>query len=102
MKTILDITLTAAVLVGGLGAIFGIAVGIMLIVKIWGTNRDAYREAAQIQGGLRNAVHGKIKTMPSKDGDFRVVRGLRWNAKAKKYEANGALSSEAFRSAFPR
>lgn len=102
MKTMFDVIATAVVLVGGLGAVFGIAIGIMLIIKIWATNRDALREAAQIQGGLKNALHGRVQKMPNKDGDYRIVRGLRWNAKNGRYESNSALSSEAYRSAFPR
>jgi hypothetical protein len=97
----INILFAAAAIVIAFLAIFGLAFCVATLVKVWKINKDEYDEASRLQGEFRNALTGKLKEFPNKHGDFRIVRGLAWNAKTKRYEPHGALSSEAFRSAFP-
>jgi hypothetical protein len=101
MSYLINILFATAAILAALLAIFGLAFCIAALIKVWKINKDEYDEASRLQGEFRNALTGRLKELPNRHGDFRIVRGLTWNAKTKRYEPHGALSSEAFRSAFP-
>lgn len=81
---------------------FAVMVGISLLVKIWRVNPDELAEVRRIQGGFKSVMSGKLRNPPSEFGDFRVLRGLKWNKKTGEYQSQSAVSSEGFRAAFPK
>lgn len=81
---------------------FAIMVGISLLVKIWSINPDEFGEVQRIQGGFKSVISGKLRNPPNEFGDFRVLRGLRWDKKTGEYHSQSAVSSEGFRAAFPK
>lgn len=83
-------------------AAFTILVGFAMLWKIWNINPDEFAEIGRIQGGLKNLLTGTLEHNPIEYGDFRIVRGLRWDRKNKRYIAQSAVSSEGFRAAFPK
>lgn len=72
------------------------------LVKIWKVNPDEFAEVRRAQGGFLRAWSGKMKSPSDSFGDFRIVRGLRWNKSLRQYESQSAVSSEGFRAAFPK
>lgn len=85
-----------------IGAVITVMVGYAFLVKIWSVNPDEFAEVRRTQGGFMSAISGKLKNPPDEFGDFRIVRGVRWNRKTGQYESQSAVSSEGFRAAFPR
>lgn len=81
---------------------FAVMVGFALLVKIWSVNPDEFAEMRRIQGDLGNLISGSLRNPPDEYGDFRIVRGLKWDRKTKKYKSQSALSSQGFRAAFPK
>ena len=84
------------------GATFAVMVGVALLVKIWNINPDEFAEVRRVQGGLGNLFSGSLRNPPDEHGDFRIVRGLKWDRKSGEYKPQSALSSEGFRAAFPK
>lgn len=83
-------------------AAFTILVGFAMLWKIWNVNPDEFAEVSRIQGGLKNLFTGSFDHKPIEYGDFRIVRGLRWDRKNNYYISQSAVSSEGFRAAFPK
>lgn len=81
---------------------FAIMVGVALLIKVWKINPDEFEEIRRVQGGLGNLIKGSLRNPPNEEGDFRIVRGLRFDKKTGEYIPQSALSSEAFRAAFPK
>lgn len=83
-------------------AVFAVMVCFALIVKVWSVNPEELKEVQRAQDGVIGLFTGRLKNLPNESGDFRIVRGLRWDRKTGQYESQSALSSEGFRAAFPK
>lgn len=95
------ITSTLAVLLF-LASLFVIFVAISLLLKITRVNPEEFAEMRRLQGRGGNVFKGELQNPPKNHGDYRIVRGLKWDSKAKKYISQSALSSEGLRAAFPK
>lgn len=93
---------SALAIVAVMAVVFAIMVGIAFLVKIWSVNPDELEEVRRVQGGLKNLISGTLQNPPDEYGDFRIVRGLKWDRNSGEYKAQAALSSEGFRAAFPK
>lgn len=94
--------LTSLSMLIALFALSVIVVGLAILAKVWGANSEEFAEARRMQGSPLNLISGELRNPPNEFGDFRIVRGLKWDRKHKKYIAHSALSSEGFRAAFPK
>ena len=94
--------LTSAFILVALFAIAVFIVGIALLSKVWSANQEEFAEVRRIQGNALTLLAGKLSNPPNEFGDFRIVRGLRWDRTSKKYISQSALSSEGLRAAFPK
>lgn len=83
-------------------AILGLAVVFVLMFKIHFANPEALREAKRLQGNYKNVTAGILATTPDEYGDFRIVRGLKFDTKNKRYASQSALSSEGLKAVFPK
>lgn len=93
---------SAIIILLALLGMFVLTAGFALLMKIWSVNPEELAEVKRIQGGLSNVINGTLNNPPNEFGDYRVVRGLKWDKKSKKYLSQSALSSEGLRSAFPK
>lgn len=93
---------SALVILAMVAAAFAIMVGVALLVKVWSVNPDEFAEVRRVQGGFLNLIYGTLRNPPDEYGDFRIVRGLKWDRKSGEYKPQSALSSEGFRAAFPK
>lgn len=81
---------------------FAVMVGFALLVKIWSVNPDEFSEVQRAQGGFWSVISGVLSNPPNEHGDFRIVRGLKWDKKSGDFKSQSAVSSEGFRAAFPK
>ncbi|ACT46990.1 hypothetical protein [Methylotenera mobilis] len=79
----------------------GLLVAVALVVKILRANPEEFNEARRLQGSPINVFNGNLKNSSDECGDFRIVRGLKFDAKNKKYISQSALSSEGLKAVFP-
>lgn len=83
----------------GVVAIWLLAHVIMTVVLIARASRSKLQELQHLQGPVTNVLSGRLKHAP-KNCDYRVVQGLEWDEKAKKFVPQSRLSTEALKSAF--
>lgn len=79
-----------------------VTVGFALIVKLFAVNSEELAEISRFQGGFSNLWGGNLRRPPNEFGDFRIVRGLKWDDKTGSYISQSSLSSEGLRAAFPK
>lgn len=79
-----------------------VTIGLALVVKLWAVNKEELAEIRRFQGGFSNLWKGTLGNAPNEFGDFRIVRGLKWDSRSKTYVSQSALSSEGLRAAFPK
>lgn len=79
-----------------------VTIGLALIIKLWAVNKEELAEIRRFQGGVTNLWKGTLRHSPNEFGDFRIVRGLKWDSRSKRYISQSALSSEGLRAAFPK
>lgn len=94
------ITSALAILIS-IFAILGLLVALALIVKILRANPEEFDEARRLQGNISNVFRGSLKSPSDECGDFRIVRGLRFDTRKKLYVSQSALSSEGLKAVFP-
>lgn len=78
-----------------------IVVGLALIAKLWFVDEEALSEIRELQGGFSRMKNGELKEMPARADDIRVLHGMRWDPKSRRYVAQARLATCALRSAFP-
>lgn len=86
----------ALIFLGWLGV-----VGLALIAKLWLVDEETLSEIRELQGGFSRMKNGELKEMPAQVDDIRVVHGMRWDPKSRRYVAQARLATDALRSAFP-
>lgn len=92
----------AAIVLFALFSSIVITIGLAIVVKLWAVNKEELAEIRRFQGGLRNLLNGSLSSQPNEFGDFRIVRGLRWDPRTNSYVSQSGLSSEGLRAAFPK
>ena len=98
MQGLSFLTVLFLLICGGSILVFGAA----LAYKIFCVNKEELSEIHRFQGSFSNLWKGQLREMPNQLGDFRIVRGLRWDPKKKRYISQSGLSSEGLRAAFPK
>ena len=84
------ITSALAVLIS-IFAILGLLVAFALIVKILRANPEEFAEARRLQGGISNVFKVSLKITSDECGDFRIVRGLRFDTREKAFVSQSAV-----------
>lgn len=96
MQTVLSMVLFA--LICGLV----VTVGLALVVKLLAVNSEELEEIRRFQGGFSHLWKGALLRPPNEFGDFRIVRGLKWDDSKNSYVPQSSLSSDGLRAAFPK
>lgn len=97
-----DMQTVASIVLFALFSGIVITIGLALLVKLWAVNKDELAEIRRFQGGFRNLWKGSLHSHPNEFGDFRIVRGLKWDRHTNSYISQSGLSSEGLRAAFPK